>query len=33
VFALKKLALLGVSVTPPQVFEPLVRAYRARRRG
>ena len=31
--ALKKLVLLGVSVTPPQVFEPLVRAYRARRRA
>ena len=33
VAALKKLILLGISVTPPQVFEPLVRAYRAGRRA
>ena len=31
--AMKKFVLLAVSVTPPSVFEPLVRAYRARRRS
>ncbi len=28
----KKIIMLGISVTPPAIFEPLVRAYRARRR-